>query len=675
MNDLCPKCNLKYKKILTKQRVIIDKCEACKTIWLEKGELNFFAKNKKNQFYYRDNIKNIAQTNLKCPKCLNTKLVTGNFIDTGIKVEKCEKCEGLLFDQGEVSKIITKYNLDLETKEQISGRPSVAKIRWTSLPKLPSLGLASIYVIGSQFLVIFVLVFLAAEYRYINTSMIIPISTGLLFLQYLLSPIIMDVTLRWFNSLEWISPNQLPKHLEEFVENLCKEEKIPFCKFGIINDGALNAFTYGHVPGNARIVLTRGILNQLQEDEIEAVVAHEIGHIVHWDFILMTLAQLIPTIFHTIYRSAQNSKSTSSTNGKGGGGAVIIAMVAYLLFFISQYLVLYLSRIREYWADQYSGIKTKNPNSLIKALVKISFGHNLTNDSKNGSKKREPVGGTLGICNISKNSTFNLYAAQNSNTNSIKNHEVVIAKEIMKWDLWNPWAIFYELQSTHPLTAKRINSLGLQARHMKIGPIIDFDLKKPESYWDEFGVDLLIYNLPVIGIIAGVIYLLYKSNIQGFNELLAINAFLPFLGIGLLLKFLHTYPRLTHKSYSISTLLKLVKISGVRSVPVKIKGKILGRGDPGYIFSEDFVIQDSTGLIYLDYQQPLRILDFFFSITKASKFHNTNVIVEGWYRRAPVPYIEIYKITSENGVTSTCKMETIKKLGAIAMILLGIMVF
>src|SRR6185503_156534 len=67
----------------------------------------------------------------------------------------------------------------------------------------------------------------------------------------------------------------------------------------------------------------------------------------------------------------------------------------------------------------------------------------------------------------------------------------------MQWDLWNPWAGFYELASTHPLPAKRILALGQLAERLGQEPAMRFDKRQPESYWDEFFIDLMITALPV----------------------------------------------------------------------------------------------------------------------------------------------------------------------------------
>mgnify|MGYP003990401283 FL=1 len=97
-------------------------------------------------------------------------------------------------------------------------------------------------------------------------------------------------------------------------------------------------------------------------------------------------------------------------------------------------------------------------------------------------------------------------------------------------------------------------------------------------------------------------------------------------------------------SMSIAALLNKVKVSEVRPIPCTIEGKVLGRGIAGYIFSEDFIVRDETGILYADYQQPLAIWEFFFGLLKAGDYKGCDVTIKGWYRRSPVPYIQIYKI-------------------------------
>ena len=75
-------------------------------------------------------------------------------------------------------------------------------------------------------------------------------------------------------------------------------------------------------------------------------------------------------------------------------------------------------------------------------------------------------------------------------------------KGAMRWDLWNPWAKWYELNSTHPLVASRLRYLSDQAVHMGLEPYVVFDEVQPESYWDEFLADIAVHLLPLAAFVA-----------------------------------------------------------------------------------------------------------------------------------------------------------------------------
>ena len=144
--------------------------------------------------------------------------------------------------------------------------------------------------------------------------------------------------------------------------------KVPW--FGLIHDGAPNAFTYGHHPNNMRIVITQGILDLLEPEEVEGVVAHEIGHGKNWDMLLMTVVQLVPLLLYFLYRTALQAGG----RGKDNGYRIAVAVGAYVLYVASEYIVLWFSRCREYYADRFAGRVTGNPNALASALVKIGYG-------------------------------------------------------------------------------------------------------------------------------------------------------------------------------------------------------------------------------------------------------------------------------------------------------------
>ena len=114
-----------------------------------------------------------------------------------------------------------------------------------------------------------------------------------------------------------------------------------------------------------------------------------------------------------------------------------------------------------------------------------------------------------------------------------------------------------------------------------------------------------------------------------------------------------------------------VKVSNVTSIPCVLKGTFIGRGTPGYIFSEDFVLRDETGIIFIDYKQPISIMNFFFGLFKAKKYINKEVEIKGWYKRSPVPYVELYKMAVD-GKKKTCYTYPFMKVFPFLLIICGI---
>ena len=86
-----------------------------------------------------------------------------------------------------------------------------------------------------------------------------------------------------------------------FLHRLCAERGLNVPRLGIIFGGTPNAFSFGWVRSDARIVVTKGLLDVLSPDEVNAVLAHELGHIEHYDFVVITIAGLAPLVLYQIY--------------------------------------------------------------------------------------------------------------------------------------------------------------------------------------------------------------------------------------------------------------------------------------------------------------------------------------------------------------------------------------
>jgi len=194
--------------------------------------------------------------------------------------------------------------------------------------------------------------------------------------QYLLGPKLVEMTMR----VRYVSPEEAPK-LHAMVEDLAMKAGIPKPKVGISEINVPNAFAFGRTKGDGRICVTRGILKILSEGELKAVLGHEMSHINHRDMAVITLISAIPLIFYYIFISTLFSGRDNE--------AGLIGIVALLAYFLGQLLVLFVSRVREYYADQGSIELGNPPHELASALYKLVYGSAVAN--KNEVKEVEGV--------------------------------------------------------------------------------------------------------------------------------------------------------------------------------------------------------------------------------------------------------------------------------------------
>ncbi|MGM4920087.1 M48 family metallopeptidase [Tardiphaga sp. 813_E8_N1_3] len=188
---------------------------------------------------------------------------------------------------------------------------------------------------------------------------------------------------------ESVTRQEQPR-LYNLLENLCISRGIPMPKLKVMDSDALNAFATGLNPRQYSVTVTTGLLRALNDDEMEAVLGHELTHIRNGDVQLMVVAVIIAGVvgfaaelFFRIFinsgfrfggRSSRSSSSSSDNKGSGGG-AVIVIIIAVALIALAWALSLVvrfaLSRSRELLADAGSVELTKNPDAMISALRKI----------------------------------------------------------------------------------------------------------------------------------------------------------------------------------------------------------------------------------------------------------------------------------------------------------------
>ncbi len=432
---------------------------------------------------------------------------------------------------------------------------------------LLALSLASVFIINSPDPVV-------------GLAIALPITLIFNIAAFFLSPYLMDLSQNWLYNTRWVSLAEiesLSPETAKVIKKVCKQKKLSSPRLGIIDDQNPTAFTYGSFPNSARLVVSQGLFTYLDDDEIATVYAHELGHIVHWDFAVMTLASTLVQITYLIYTTAQRMGRSGGNKAKDAAGTV--AAVAYLFYIAGTYLLLYLSRTREYFADHFAAETTGNPNALSRALVKIAYG--ILEEGQRATEPSRLLEGTraLGI--------YDAKAATSTGTAYRISSEPEKIGRVFLWDMFNPWGWWMELNSTHPLTGKRVRALSTYAEQLGLDVEFDMgrivgegnDLSKRRLYGN-FVFDLLLYSAETLGLAVGFAI---GISLYAVNPMMMIACPLIALGVGILLKTLVMFPNYEQAEHlDVLTLMSDPYASPLRGQPAKLQGELIGRGDAGY---------------------------------------------------------------------------------------------
>lgn len=189
------------------------------------------------------------------------------------------------------------------------------------------------------------------------------LASVIMFIQYMIGPKMVE----WSMGVKYVNEAQAPA-LHKMVSELARDAKIPKPRIGIAATNLPNAFAFGRWASDGRVCVTEGIMNLLDEKELRAVLAHEISHLKHRDVVVITMISVIPMICWYIAWSFMFS------GGRDRGNQVLIGIMAMVIYFISNMLVLYVSRIREYYADEGAVKLGSAPHHLASALYKLVYG-------------------------------------------------------------------------------------------------------------------------------------------------------------------------------------------------------------------------------------------------------------------------------------------------------------
>jgi heat shock protein HtpX len=307
----------------------------------------------------------------------------------------------------------------------------------------------------SIFLAAFIFaIFLSAIMLIIGLSWIYALIGTIIFIlfQYLIGPAVV----RSSTHLRYLKPGENP-WLESTVKELAEKSGIPMPKLAIVPDNTPNAFVFGRTASGATLAVHEGLLNNLNKDEVQGVIGHELGHIKHKDYVVMTVLSALPLLAYLIARGTWGVATLSGSSKKKEEGSMraalfAIGVISYIVYIISLLCVMRLSRLREHYADAYSAYVTGSPRSLQSALAKITYGLSLSPKPPSGARAfyiGDPAMAKQEIQQIMEKKQD--YDLDKDGVLDERELELAMEKEAKSaWSKINTWF------STHPPTFRRI---------------------------------------------------------------------------------------------------------------------------------------------------------------------------------------------------------------------------
>jgi len=271
----------------------------------------------------------------------------------------------------------------------------------------------------------------------------------LMLIQFMVGPKIIE----WSMKVKYVEEEEFPE-LFQIIRDLAHKAEIPMPRVAVSGLSMPNAFAYGRWLKDGRVCVTQGLLKLLNPEELKAVLGHEISHIKNRDVLTITLLSVIPIL---LYRISWYFLFFGGRGRRQGQNAALIGLGTLVMYFITNLLVLYGSRIREYFADRGSVVLGNHPKYLASALYKLVYG--------NARVPREEIRQVEGV---------KAFFASDPSRSQIELRELSQIDEDLSGDIGTeelaslrekPISLkgsdkFFEIFSTHPNMLKRIKRLS-----------------------------------------------------------------------------------------------------------------------------------------------------------------------------------------------------------------------
>ena len=233
-------------------------------------------------------------------------------------------------------------------------------------------GLQARMILTMFLLAVLYLIFLAVVLTFGGpwTNILLIFMMLILFAQFFFS----DTLVLWSTGGRIVTEQEEPR-LHETISRLCAIADLPKPKVAIVESNVPNAFATGRSKNNAVVAVTTSLKQKLSQQELEAVLAHELSHVKNRDMLVITVASFLSTVAALLVRNMMFMGMMGGGNrdrNNGAGAAIIVFVISLVVWVISFLLIRALSRYREFAADRGSAMITGQPSHLASALMAIS---------------------------------------------------------------------------------------------------------------------------------------------------------------------------------------------------------------------------------------------------------------------------------------------------------------
>ncbi|MEO1590916.1 MAG: M48 family metalloprotease [Cyanobacteria bacterium J06632_22] len=473
----------------------------------------------------------------------------------------------------------------------------------------------------------------------------------------LAAPWFWDGWLRWQYQVKSYSTRELGQHSPEAVQLLrkvCLNRRWEFPTLRLLPTSVPVIFSYGWLPRYGRLVVSQGLLDQLEADEIAALYAYELNHWRGPDWPLLSLVGLLLQVIHGLHRALARWGNRQKRLVTVAAGT--LSTLCYGVFWLLHKTVCWVARVRTYYRDRAAVQLTGHPNGLIRALGKLSF---ALSESIALQGYTPPLIERLSpLLPVGATSTLPLYGE--------RQHQPL--PRLLQWDALNPWRSWLSVNQPQPPLGDRLQLLTAYARHWRLTPTLDFSVlslsqRRANRLTGEEWRRLMFQagpwsGLAIGGLVGAVLWVVgaiaTRAEITFLDWLnqdwtVLKSAALLGLGVGIVLRinafFPDLSPQLTDSAEEYAHWLMAPDLLPSDSLPVQLSGQLVGPPGIANWLGQDLWLKTERGLVKLHLFSVLGpIGNCLKPGAKPHQYLGQTVSVKGWFRRGHQVWIDVQQL-------------------------------